>query len=243
MSTTIILSKNRKEIPPYQVVGHYDHRRLLDEVNRLNLLDRNLWHQINFGDDQDHLFEVVATKHSRYYSQWFGFKNGTYRDLFLNKIDYQLLNTASEENFDTARSRARVVTDGAKLRSQRNAEFIFMTELKSQFAGTYIEEVYKDIGSRFPGGSGRIKIGWMAGNTEVGEHIDGDSALILKVHIPLVTDPEVKFYVKYQGEVYEHHMPADGKATLLNVGIPHRVINSSSIDRYHLIVNVYSNDG
>jgi hypothetical protein len=240
MTTKIILSENRKDIPPYQIVGKYDYSRLINEIKTLNLLDRSIWSKINFGEDENNLFEQVATKHSDYYSRWFGFAEHTYKDLFLNEIDYELLNSTSDEDFQSQKSRARVITDQKKLRNQRNAEFIFKPKLKSLFNGTYLEEIYKDIGSKFLGGSGRIKIGWMAGNTEVKEHIDADSALILKVHIPLVTNNNVKFFVRFKGETQEHYMPADGTATLLNVGIPHRVVNESNQDRYHLIVNVYS---
>jgi len=52
MNTSMILSRNRKEIPPYQVVGKYDSHRLLQEINQLGLLDRSTWHQINFGDNE-----------------------------------------------------------------------------------------------------------------------------------------------------------------------------------------------
>lgn len=235
----LILSNNRKEIPPYQKIGEYDYTRLYNEIYQLNLLDRSKWQNINFGDDSDNKFEYIATKHSRYYSKWFGFSTNTYKDLFLNQIDYNLINSHTDEDFHSKKSRVRVVTDSEKLQKQHNAEFIFMPKLKSMFHKTYIEEIYKDIGSKFNGGAGRIKIGWMAGNTTVKEHIDADSAYILKVHIPLTTDPAIKFFVKFKGEIFEHHMPADGTATLLNVGIPHSVENNSNIDRYHLIINVY----
>jgi hypothetical protein len=236
---SLIISDNRKEIPPFQYIGKYDHNRLYNEILQLDLLDRTRWHAINFSEDIDNKFEYIATKHSRYYSRWFGFSSETYKDLFLNQIDYDLINSQSNEDFHSKKSRTRVVTDSTKLRKQNNAEFIFMPQLKPMFQGTYIEEIYKDIDSKFSGGAGRIKIGWMAAETEVKEHIDGDSAHILKVHIPLVTDSTVKFFVKFKGESCEHHMPADGTATLLNVGIPHRVENKSNIDRYHLIINVY----
>lgn len=235
----LIISNNRKEIPPYQYVGKYDYNKLYSEILQLDLLNRSLWHDINFGEDITNKFEDIATKHSRYYSRWFGFLSETYKDLFLNQIDYDLINSQSDEDFHSKKSRTRVVTDSNKLRKQNNAEFIFMPQLKPMFQGTYIEEIYKDIDSKFSGGAGRIKIGWMAAETEVKEHIDGDSAHILKVHIPLVTDSTVKFFVKFKGESCEHHMPANGTATLLNVGIPHRVENKSNIDRYHLIINVY----
>jgi hypothetical protein len=236
----MILSTNRKEIPPFQIIGQYDHARLLAEVESLNLLDTSTWADINFSDDTNKSFQKITEKHSAYYTRWFEFKQKLYADLFFNQIDYDLIATESKEDFHSAKSRARVITDASNLRKQRNAELIFKPVLKPMFQGTYIEEVYKDIGSKFVGGPGRIKIGWMGPNTEVKEHIDGDSALILKVHVPLVTDPRIEFVSKFKGESVRHHMPSDGSATLLNVGIPHSVVNPTDVDRFHMIINVYT---
>jgi len=236
----MLLSTNRKEIPPFQVIGKYDHARLLAEVRALNLLDKSIWSEINFSDDVDKLFEKITRKHSAYYTRWFEFKTKLYADLFLNQIDYDLIATESKEDFHSIKSRARVITDSNNLKKQRNAELIFKPTLKSMFQGTYIEEVYKDIGSKFVGGPGRIKIGWMGPNSTVKEHIDADSSLILKVHIPLITDPRIDFICKYKGESIRYHMPSDGSAILLNVGIPHQVENPTDMGRFHMIINVYT---
>jgi hypothetical protein len=236
----MIICNNRKDTLPVQIVEKYNYEIIINEISALNLLDRNYWDGINFGQDIDNKFRQIALTHSNYYGRWFNFKNKQYQDLFLNEIDYTLINKINDEDFTSRRSRARVVTDMQKLREQHNAEFIFKPQLKKQFRNTYLEEVINDIGSRFAGGSGRAKIGWMAHGTVVGEHIDADSSMVLKVHIPLVTNPEVKFYVKYKETLQEYHMLANGTAYLLNTGLPHSVKNNGINDRYHLIVNVYN---
>lgn len=237
----MILSNNRKLIPPIQHIGSYDIERLLIDCNKLNLFDRSIWHSINFDTDHNKAFYELANKHSEYYSTWFAFSSNQYQDLFLNELDYDLINSFSLENFHSRRSRVRVITDESKLKNQRNAEYIFKPMLKSIFQHTYLEKVINDIGSKFPAGWGRVKIGFMAANTEVKEHIDADSKLILKVHVPLITDPSVIFYVRYNNEIVSKHMIANGDAYLLNVGLPHRVENFSNKDRFHLIINVYNN--
>jgi hypothetical protein len=231
---------SRKGIFPVQKLSTYDIKKLLKECNDLNLFDRNIWHSINFGSTKDKEFLELASKHSEYYSKWFAFKTNQYQDLFLNELDYELINSYSDESFDSMRSRVKVITNGKKLRTQRNAEFIFKPLLKQRFQHTYLEQVIKDVGSKFPGGWGRVKIGFMGACTDVKEHIDADSKYILKVHIPLITDSKVIFRIKYKNDTISQHMNADGSSYLLNVGLPHSVENYSNIDRYHLIINVYN---
>lgn len=236
----MILDSNRKNIPPFQFVKKFDIDKLSECINKLDLLNRDKWYNLNFHEDSQGKFANITNKHSEYYSKWFEFKTGKYQDLFLNKIDYELINFNSPESFSSNKSRVKVLKDSNLLRAQNNAEFIFKPILKDCFKDTYIADVYQEISTLFPGGAGRAKIGFMAANSVVESHIDADSALILKVHIPLITDPRIEFISKYKGKNVNYHMQSDGSAILLNVGIPHSVINPTSIDRYHLIINVYN---
>lgn len=235
----IILSGNRKEIPPFQKIGQYDIARLREEIDSMDLFNLSKWHAINYKNDPNNLFFDISTKHSSYYKNWFDFENLNYRDLFLNEIDYDLITSKSEESFDTVKSRTRVVRDRILLRKQNNSELIFLPVLKPQFKNSYIDHIYNEIGSMFDGGPGRIKIGFMGPHSQVKSHIDADSALILKVHVPLQTNDNVIFKSLYKNSIHEYNMKADGSAILLNVGIPHSVENNSSDDRFHLIINVY----
>jgi len=235
----VILSEDRKEIPPFQKIAHFDIDRLVKECQEMNLFDLSKWYNINYKNDKDGQFLNISTQHSNYYKAWFDFENLNYRDLFLNEIDYNLISSTSKETFDNVRSRARVVRNKELLKNQNNAELIFLPVLKEQFKNTYIEQIYREIGSMFEGGPGRIKIGFMGPNSNVKSHIDADSALILKVHVPLLTNNLVTFKSLYKNNIEEYNMKADGSAILLNVGIPHSVENKSLEDRFHLIINVY----
>lgn len=238
----MILNDNRKNIPPFQYITKCDINQLLECVVELNLLNRKNWHYLNFNDDNTNKFQNITNKHSQYYSNWFQFSTGKYQDLFLNEIDYPLINSNSVENFDSKKSRVKVIKDKKLLKQQNNAEYIFKPILKDYYKNTYIATVYNQISKLFPGGAGRAKIGYMAAQSTVGTHIDADSSSILKVHIPLITNPNVVFFSKYKNEWQSCHMPADGTALLLNVGLPHRVENTSNLDRYHLIINIYSQE-
>lgn len=236
----MIISDNRKLTPPVQFIERYDHSRLMDEIKAFNLLDKENWQKINLAEDTDKKLAHIQNKEATYFSKYFNFAEYKYSDLYLNEIDYDLINSSSNEEFVTKRSRVKVLTNKDLLKLQNNSELIFKPTLKEFLKNTYIEEIYNDLSRRFSGGAGRIKIGYMAKNSIIKEHIDGDSSLILKVHIPLVTDSEIKFHVRNKKEVEVFNMPADGSAFLLNVGLPHWVENNSNIDRYHLIINVYT---
>lgn len=235
----VILSEDRKEIPPFQKIAQFDIARLIKECQELNLFNLSKWWDINYKNDKNGQFLDISTRHMNYYKSWFDFENFNYRDLFLNEIDYNLISSTSKENFDNVKSRARVVRNKELLKKQNNAELIFLPILKDQFKNTYIEQIYNKIGSMFEGGPGRIKIGFMGPNSNVNSHIDADSALILKVHIPLQTNNLVTFRSLYKNKIEEYNMKADGSAILLNVGIPHSVENKSLENRFHLIMNVY----
>jgi quercetin dioxygenase-like cupin family protein len=65
------------------------------------------------------------------------------------------------------------------------------------------------------------------------EYEDGDARL----HIPIVTSPEVEFYLAGQRIVMN-----EGEAWYLDFGQAHSVFNGSSIDRVHMVLDCVVND-
>ncbi len=56
----------------------------------------------------------------------------------------------------------------------------------------------------------------------------------VRLHIPIVTNPECFFETKTEKE----HFPADGSAYFVYVNREHRVYNAGASDRYHLVIDV-----
>lgn len=232
--------KTRKQISPLEPLKRYDINVLVSECLQLGLFNTPRWEELNYAGQRPR-FKSVIDMHTSYYQRWFNTAGGEYGDVFLNEIDYDLAEREyQDEEFNSPRSRAKVITSAEKLKVQRNAELLFKPQLRAMYRGTYLESVYRDIGSQFPGGPGRIKVSFMAPGSEVKRHIDMDSTLVLKVHVPLITNDDCYFYVGNPEQKF--HMPADGTAQILNVGLPHRVENNGSTDRFHLIMNVYQQD-
>lgn len=70
-------------------------------------------------------------------------------------------------------------------------------------------------------------------------HQDGKSAanyFKLRLHIPIITNSLCTF--EYPDKKY--HLSADGSAYIIEVSKPHRVLNLSNEERYHLMMDIYS---
>ena len=59
----------------------------------------------------------------------------------------------------------------------------------------------------------------------------------VRLHVPIVTDPEVAFFL-----AGERVPMAAGECWYLNVNLPHRVENRSRIDRIHLVIDCVVNE-
>ena len=80
----------------------------------------------------------------------------------------------------------------------------------------------------------------LTAGSQIKEHRDYKSGFedgLARLHIPVVTDPLVEFYL--DGERVEM-LP--GETWYLNVNLKHRVVNNSPVDRVHLVVDCVVND-
>ena len=59
----------------------------------------------------------------------------------------------------------------------------------------------------------------------------------IRVHVPIVTEPAVAFYV-----AGERVPMLPGECWYVNVNLPHRVDNESNLDRVHLVIDCVVND-
>ncbi len=59
----------------------------------------------------------------------------------------------------------------------------------------------------------------------------------VRFHIPVLTNPEVEFYLNQQRVVMN-----EGECWYLNFNLPHRVINRGATDRIHLVIDCVVND-
>lgn len=85
----------------------------------------------------------------------------------------------------------------------------------------------------------RVMLARMAPGGIIQPHIDANPAAKWphKIHVPLVTNPGVVFYIGQQG----HHFPVGAAVEVNNLG-PHAVRNGGATDRIHLIFEYFDPD-
>jgi hypothetical protein len=59
----------------------------------------------------------------------------------------------------------------------------------------------------------------------------------VRFHVPVLTNPDVEFYLNQQWVVMN-----EGECWYLNFNLPHRVVNRSAADRIHLVIDCVVND-
>ena len=71
------------------------------------------------------------------------------------------------------------------------------------------------------------------------EHRDHDLSFedgVIRIHIPVITNPQVEFYLNNKQVVME-----EGSCWYLRLSDPHRVTNFSEFDRVHLVIDMKVN--
>jgi hypothetical protein len=86
----------------------------------------------------------------------------------------------------------------------------------------------------------KVMLSRLIPGAHIPRHVDTNpsSAIPHKIHVPLITNPDVVFFV----EDVQYTLSV-GKAYELNNLLPHSVENRSDSDRVHFIFDVYSTDG
>jgi mannose-6-phosphate isomerase-like protein (cupin superfamily) len=80
----------------------------------------------------------------------------------------------------------------------------------------------------------------LAAGTSIHEHSDYGLGFVegtVRLHLPLVTGPEVEFYVDNRRVVMD-----EGECWYLDLSLPHRVQNHGRTDRVHLVMDCTVND-
>ena len=113
---------------------------------------------------------------------------------------------------------------------------------RNEFCKGYVSEVLDMIEERI-GHVARTRYAVLKAGEEIKPHLDINTDKAVRIHIPLITHPDVVVGTKGKKRTLEQHMPADGSVWFLNQAYEHWVKNPSDIDRVHLVVVVTGQDG
>ena len=121
------------------------------------------------------------------------------------------------------------------------------TELSNlQNTPLYDELEMDKILDKIPAEKERVRLMKLEAGTIIAKHtdkVDKDikSGKVVRLHIPVITNKNVKMFSWLSGGLAEFHM-AKGECWWLDVSLPHKVENNSETDRVHLVVDIYNND-
>lgn len=89
------------------------------------------------------------------------------------------------------------------------------------------------------GRTSRIMLAKLKAGRSIQAHIDkpGSCEAPHKIHVPVVTDPMVRFYVEDRDYLLER-----GRAYEVNNRVMHHVVNRSALDRVHLVFDYYDSN-
>ena len=117
---------------------------------------------------------------------------------------------------------------------------------KLQNTPLYDELMMDKILDKIPAEKERVRLMKLEAGTIIAKHtdkVDKDikSGKIVRLHVPVITNKNVKMFSWLKGGLAEFHM-AKGECWWLDVSLPHKVENNSETDRVHLVVDIYNND-
>jgi len=117
------------------------------------------------------------------------------------------------------------------------------TSLRERPEMVSINEILIHIPAEFE----RVRIMRLRAGTKISKHTDKvdktigfDDGQIVRLHIPIKTDPKVIFSL-YEGNDKQDHFLEKGSYYYTDVTKPHEVHNTWDQDRLHLVVDCYSN--
>ena len=113
---------------------------------------------------------------------------------------------------------------------------------RNEFCKGYVSEVLDMIEQNI-GHVARTRYAVLKAGEEIKPHLDINTDKAVRIHIPLITHPDVVIGTKGKKRTVETHMPADGGVWFLNQAYEHWVKNPSDVDRVHLVVVVTGQDG
>ncbi len=102
------------------------------------------------------------------------------------------------------------------------------TEICPEFKGTYVEEVYNLITSKFK--LGRVRFLMKPPRSCLSWHRDPE----MRLHIPIITNEGCRMIIND----VSFHMPSNGSAYIVNNKEYHNFFNGSEIDRVHLVATI-----
>lgn len=231
--------KNRKQLPCFGYLKdkQIDISLLLEYLDSQNLLNWDRYNDINYSSNSKHQAFVVANEYC---------KDNFFKEKDAPMMEGELYKQLYLTDFDETKQSNKVnlhntnIFERTKRLFPKNSRYLpEADELNYGVKNHLVKGPIEDILNIFSSKVTRVRLAYLSKNFEIGAHVDYDPSYIVRYHIPLITNPQVKMFMLRGKTVHETHLPADGKIYFFNSGLKHWVKNDSDQGRLHLIIDVH----
>lgn len=105
-----------------------------------------------------------------------------------------------------------------------------------------VPESVRSFLNQFKGQVSRTRFAVLKSRQTIYEHADNGVHHTIRVHVPLITDDQNLFLIRTKNQGVVVKQLEVGKVYYTNTALPHSVINSSDIDRLHMVISLNSLD-
>lgn len=236
----------RRELPLFCKLEHrFDMPALLAQFRALGLDDFTKYNDLNGGSD----FYEKALSYRRYLREWFltpeekittrgnveGLSGEQYRQIALTAFDPRQKRPPIEDkelilHAESKKTLMKRVDPTSPLYVPEADERNY-TQRTDLAVGAFAQLL-----DSFRGRVTRSRFAVLMPGFRTATHIDADTDYTIRIHIPLVTNPDCHFGIIKNNVDHRRHLPADGSAWFVNAGFPHYVENLGCEPRVHIIV-------
>jgi hypothetical protein len=223
----------------------FDIAELQKDFLKLGLNEYERYNDLNAGSE----FYSNALAYRKYLRKWFmndseviqsesngeGLSGSQYRQLALTKFD----TSKKSDQFSTGLEPLRA-TSGKQLMQRvdpRSALYVPEADERNYTVRTEVAvDSFGKLLDSFQAKVTRSRFAVLMPGFRTATHIDSDTNYTVRIHIPIITNPDAVFGIYRGKQLTELHLPADGRAWFVNAGYPHYVENRGTEPRVHIIV-------
>lgn len=230
---------NRKQLPCVGYISSkfFDVAAIVQYLEENNLLDFSRYTDIKYSANSKHQAFVVANEFC---------KTNFFTESTAPNMEGELYRQLYLTDFDTSKSSEKVSLhntnqfERAKRLNPNDARYLpEADELNYGVRNELVKGILSDILDSFTSKITRVRLAYLSPGFEIKPHVDYDPSYIVRFHLPLITNENVKMGFERNGKKLQFHLPANGRLYFFNSGLKHWVNNDSDQGRLHLIIDVH----
>lgn len=231
--------KTRKQLPRFGYLSGYniDVAKVLDQLKDDGLLNWDRYTDIKVSSNSKHKDFVIANEFCK--DNFFKeedapmMEGDNYRQVYLT--DFDETKTGGEVKFEFTNIFKRT----RRLDPSKSEYLPEADELNYGVRNELVTGELAKILDMFPSKLTRVRLAYLKDHFDIKPHVDYDPSYIVRYHIPLITNIDVRMFMERGSDLAEIHLPADGKVYFFNSGLKHWVKNDGNEGRLHLIIDVH----